>query len=411
MENVYYIGNLIYLDSLHCVKSMKKLFLFFFLGLLGCDSNFNNYFNDHSNPKDYLFVASKIKQFPTENFFSGKIYSLQFFKDSEKYLSFLVPNENKLIVYNYDDETLFHIQEFQIEGPYGVGELGFLSSHYNISKDSLLIYNFQNGVLFLLNDSSSLLNSFRVSNYKDPEVMPAPFPNSIRPIQYINQTVYLSSGLTNRLADFSGFPSVVKIDLLSKKVNFFGEFSNLYSKAYWGNTFKYDPAIAILDERIYINFPIDFGIHFSDLKGLKFEIKKIGSDYFKEIPYFKENSNYFLSINPNERNLEEDYFSLSNSDFAGLLVDEQREMLYRIAYLRPSLEEVQRGDRIPDFSVIVLDKNLNKLTEKRFDGKIFDCEMIFVSDEGLNIFRKDLYLKDENFMSFEVWSVERPFKN
>ena len=240
--------------------------------------------------------------------------------------------------------------------------------------------------------------------------MPAPFPNSIRPIQYVNQTVYLSSGLTNRLSDFSGFPSVVKIDLLSEKVNFLGEFSKLYSKAYWGNTFKYDPAIAILNGKIYINFPIDFGIHFGDLNGSKFEIQKIGSEYFKEIPFFKKNSDYFLSINSNERNLEEDFFSLSNSDFAGLLVDEKREMLYRIAYLRPSLDKVQSGDRIPDFSVIVLDKNLNKLAEKRFDGKIFDCEMIFVSAEGLNIFRKDLYLQDENFMSFEVWSVEKSVK-
>lgn len=411
MINEYCIGNLIHLDSLNYIKSMKKLFLILFIVLLSCDSSFKNYFNDYSNSKDYLFVSSKIKKFPTENFFSGTIYSLQFFKDSEKYLSFLVPNENKLIVYNYDDETLSYVQEIEIEGPNGIGELGFLSSHYNISKDSLLIYNFQNGALFLLDDSTSLLNSFRVSDYKDPEVMPAPFPNSIRPIQYVNQAVYLSSGLTNRISDFLGFPSFVKVDLLSKKVNFLGEYSKLYSKAYWGNTFKYDPAIAILDERIYINFPIDFGIHFADLKGSKFQIKKIGSEYFNEIPYFKGNPNYFLSINPNERNLEEDYFSLSNSDFAGLLVDEQREILYRIAYLRPSLDKVQSGDRIPDFSVIVLDKNLIKLAEKRFDGKIFDCEMIFVSDEGLNIFRKDLYQNDENFMSFEVWSVERSVRN
>lgn len=390
---------------------MKILYLFLFIGLVSCKTDFENSFKDTYKSKDFVFINSKLKRFPTGNYFTGTIYSFQFFEDSGKYLSFLVPGQNKVVAYNYDDEKLAYVQEFLIDGPNGVGELGFLSAHRNISKDSLLLYNFQIGVLFHLNDSSKLLKRIKVTDYKNSEVMPAPFPNSIRPIQYVNQTVYLSSGLTNRLSDFSGFPSVVKIDLLSNEVKFIGEFSDLYNKAYWGNTFKYDPAIGILDGKIYLNFPIDFGIHFSDLKDLKFKIQKIGSEYFEEIPYFKDNPEYFLSIDPNERNIEEDFFSLSTSDFAGLLVDEKKEMIYRIAYIRPSLEKVQNGDRIPDFSVIVLDENLKKLAEKRFDGKIYDCEMIFVSDEGLNIFRKDLYLQDENFMSFEVWSLEKTIED
>lgn len=67
-------------------------------------------------------------------------------------------------------------------------------------------------------------------------------------------------------------------------------------------------------------------------------------------------------------------------------------MIFRIAYIRSGLEKVQRRDRIPDFSVIISDKNLNILSEKRFDGKIYDFEMIFVSDEGLDIFGK-IYLR------------------
>ena len=57
MINEYCIGNLIHLDSLNYIKSMKKLFLILFIVLLSCDSSFKNYFNE----KKKLFFFPSIK--------------------------------------------------------------------------------------------------------------------------------------------------------------------------------------------------------------------------------------------------------------------------------------------------------------------------------------------------------------
>ncbi len=88
----------------------------------------------------------------------------------------------------------------------------------------------------------------------------------------------------------------------------------------------------------------------------------------------------------------------------GILHDLTNQVYYRIAYIRPSIGEVEEDNRIPDISIITLDKNLIKIGEDFFKGKTYDNTMIFVTSRGLNIARKDLYSEDENYLIFEVFA-------
>lgn len=95
--------------------------------------------------------------------------------------------------------------------------------------------------------------------------------------------------------------------------------------------------------------------------------------------------------------------AMSHSDFAGILYDEFNKVYYRIVYLRPNLEEVKAGNKAPNFSIITLDENLQKIGEDFFDQKTYDNSMIFVSSKGLNIARKDLFYENEELIQFEIF--------
>jgi hypothetical protein len=125
----------------------------------------------------------------------------------------------------------------------------------------------------------------------------------------------------------------------------------------------------------------------------------MGSKYFNEIPPLNLDMKYYEK----KRYVEEGDYSLSTSDFAGLLIDSFKQYVIRIAYIRPSLFQVQEGNKIPDFSIIISDNELNRLGEFKFDEKIYDCVNIFITEEGINVFRKDLYKEDENYLFFETF--------
>ncbi len=383
---------------------MKKLLKFIvFVSLIGCSSKLDNSIDKTDFTPKLNLESLKIKRFPTYSGLSGSLNSIGFFRDSIDYFSVVNPGQNQIVLFDYDSEEIVNLIELQMEGPNGIGNLGLMSSHSFISRDSLLVYNLQTGNLFLLHGSGVLGKKIPMTDYSSSDPLPTPFPNSIRPIQFKDSIAYMAVG-SYRVLDYDGLPSVISVNIFDEKVNFLGSHSKLYSEAYWGNTFKYDPAIGVLGDNIVINYPVDFNLYYSKIS--TFSINKIeaSSVYFNSIPYFKEDSDYFLSVNQNEKNVEEDNYSLSTSDFAGILTDKWNNLIYRIAYIRPTLAEVQGGIKIPDFSIIILNQKFEKVGEMKFDGKIYDCSMIFISADGLNIFRKDLYSQNEDFLSFEVFS-------
>ncbi|WGH74118.1 DUF4221 family protein [Tenacibaculum tangerinum] len=100
-------------------------------------------------------------------------------------------------------------------------------------------------------------------------------------------------------------------------------------------------------------------------------------------------------------------YSLSNSDYTAVIKDSYRNLYYRIVYLRPSLEDVKKGKRVPDFSVIVINENLDIIVEKKFNSTIYSHTIIIPNEKGLAIARKDLYNLNDNKLTFSFFNIKK----
>ncbi len=394
-------------------KILLTLFLFaFFLQSCEKKTNFKPFYQEENSlifKERQVLETKEIKRFPLSGNSEYWSNSLGYSKtNNEEIFSFFNYVDQTIKIFDYKKQNLTQEIQLNEEGPHGVGYLGQVSGHFLVSSDSIFVYNINTGVLFQINKSSEIVSRFLLSNYEDPMNLPVPSVSTIRPIGKLGKYLFITCGLNNRKSDYSDYPIAIRIDLQSKDKNYIMTLPEIYNKAYWGGYFKYECAIAVNSNlsHMVFNFPIDPVLYKIDLRTHEKKQVFSGSKFFKEIRPFKENMDYWKTKNPNEKDIEEDKYSLTTPDFAGLLYDRFEGNYYRIAYLRPSEDDYQNGQRLPDFSLIILDQNLKKIGEKRFSSKQYDPSMIFISQDGVNLLRKDLYDENENFLSFEVFEIK-----
>lgn len=338
--------------------------------------------------------------------FESNSISYQKNKDQE-YLSILNPFDQSIRLYDYSKQEQISTTKMDEEGPNGVGTLGPASAHLFHSTDSIFLYNINLGKLFLVNQESKVINQYLISDYENSANFPAPFPSTLRPMYFFQDNIFMACGINRQLENYEDHPSSLKIDLSSRKLNYLTTYPKIYSSAYWGATYKYDPSLTINSKtsELTVNYPIDPFLHSMNLHTGTQTSKFVGSSYFEEINPYQPDPKFFLSRNPNERDFAQLNQGLSTSDFESIIYDEVRDLYYRISYIRPSMEQVQANDAIPDFSIIVLNNNFEKVGEKLFERELYDCTKIFISQGGINIARSDLYDIDENYLQFELFEI------
>ena len=77
-----------------------------------------------------------------------------------------------------------------------------------------------------------------------------------------------------------------------------------------------------------------------------------------------------VRIDHNVANPEKKEYSRTSSDFNKIISDPYRGYYYRVAYIRPTLEEFRSGNTVIDFSISILNEDFKKIGEKLFDGSI-----------------------------------------
>jgi len=86
-------------------------------------------------------------------------------QDSE-YVSFLNFHENSIKYYSLEEPDKINTINLSVEGPNGVGLLNPNSAHVFISKDSLCVYNENNGKLYFVDNQGKLFKTKDVSFYE-----------------------------------------------------------------------------------------------------------------------------------------------------------------------------------------------------------------------------------------------------
>lgn len=91
---------------------------------------------------------------------------------------------------------------------------------------------------------------------------------------------------------------------------------------------------------------------------------------------------------------------VSQTSYSYIFYDSYREVYYRFVNIRRDMVDADLEDQFPhlknDFSIIVLDKDFNFLTEKRFPGKIHYPYKSFFGEKGLYLSRTNPFYEGLN---------------
>lgn len=366
-------------------------------------------YHQAENSKEYSesieFIAIDTLSFYLDSRSSYETNSISYSShDGNETLSYLSAFDSEIHVFNFSNQTKIKTIKIDFEGPNGVGMFDRMSCHYLLSFDSIFLYNLNIGQLFLLDSNAKKLNQYTVSNYSDTTI-PTPIPWTLRPMQFADEKIYFPCGPNGYKESYEGHPSSLVVDLSTKKASYLTTFIPSYSQAFWGDGYKYDPGIAlnIHTNQIVVNYPIDHHLQVMDLKDKSTSLHYVGSSHIEEIEPYQSNVRFFEEQNSSVKDHIQSIHGYSNSDYESILYDRFLKVYYRIAYLRPSRDRVELGEQIPDFSIIILNEQFEKIGERVFEKELYDSRKIVVTSKGLIIGRKDFYEKDEDFMVFEVF--------
>lgn len=367
-----------------------------------------------------LIISCKEKKSKPNEFELVKDYSVSFSLDKEtgyfqsyisrnihkeiEYLSYINGLNNTIYYYDVNFPDKINKIALEIKGPNGVGKLSSISGLLFLNPNKIFVYNAFTGLLYLVNKEGQVLKKYEIFDPKG-NVLAFPEINNLKPFFLKENSIYFPCGLLEYKTNYDNSLSVIKLDLKTEKVIPVLNYPDKYNKGFWGSSFKYIPSVIPLENSIVASFPI------------KNKLVKYNLNNQQELTEFEASSYYFhdkikpyssdIQYNLENRNYEsEDNFSLSESDYISLIHDSSNNYFYRICHLRKDKNE-NREFR-PDISIIILDKNFNVIGETLLDGNIYDHIMIVKMKNGLGIARRDLYKKNENELTFDIF---KPLKN
>lgn len=308
----------------------------------------------------------------------NELFNYALYADKEKtYFSFQNQNTNELLFYNLATQDFEFKMTPPMDGSNGVGRV---SGYYIHNMDSIYLTNLDIKEISLINKECSVLNKYLYDQDCEGKELSSFYLGGAhyKPAQQIGRTLYLYSG-PNRFIEQDPvaitfdmdngtikalpfcYPDYPGSDIKLKKYGLEDSFSRCYDGKHFIYSFYYD-------ENIYIATPSHDSI----------EKRPIKSKYFEKVQLPDE-----LKATPQD-------FCL-NAWYGNLLYDPYREVYYRIAY--PSSESMDKGVRPVElfsygrknFSIIILDKDLNIIGETLFPDYTYNSWVLFVAKDGLYI--------------------------
>ncbi len=349
---------------------------------------------------------------------SGTAFSMSSFgiTDTKQGEVFTMLNryDKSIKVFNIENPQNNKTIYLEEKGANGIGSFKGYLSHLYVNDDSIFIYNgSQNITLFLVNSKSKVLSATKLYSPKEKTVHPFPQPTAHAPILKVGNKLYFSCGCSLFQKKFSNYPMVLEFNIANKKLRYIFPMSKKYDKGFWGSFYRYLPAFTYnsLNHKFVLNYPVDEKLYFGNEKTGKISLidKAVSSKLIKTPEPMDSDINYGFSKNIDYQKISR--FTNSNSDYSAIYYDPYQNVYYRMVYIKHTKDELKTGKVFPNFSIIVLDSNFNRLCEQFFDIEKYDYNMVLVSKKGLLIARKDLYDKNDNELSFSVFKVKMNEKN
>lgn len=380
---------------------MKPLFIIvIFLIFVSCHSNRAGK-NDASENAHYvtkLKAADKKLTFQLNSWLVNRSVCLQPYTspDSSNYLFYLSGYTHQLCVFNIDSEKLVNIIKLQPRGPNGVGDANGFEV---LSYDSICVTsNFQRR-LFIINQEGKRTSTIDYSKYQQDQMVYAPNSRSLENMRmgFKDSKLYIPF--------YPGFDETNYKSIAPEKVRMVAELDTAAKTArmvdiglpkdFWTSKF-YPPFFGFFIEkdRFYLNF-----MYYDDV---------FVSDDAKTWKSYPAKSKYV-----DVRNGKFKFRQGLNPHYSKLVADPYRDVFYRFAVQEHGVtEERSYRDLLqypPDFSIMILDKDMNVIGETLFPTDVYDMNGYFITKDGLYLSLSNPYNPNYNvdLLEFQLFKLEK----
>lgn len=327
--------------------------------------------------------------------------------DALQRLSLLNSYSNSIYLYNAVDGAFLDSIRFDKEGADGVGTM---QGYYYHNDDSIFIYPYSEGRVYLANSRGKVQKIYRLYDadamaYDTTRFLPVPYMETRLPMFYRSGKLFLSGGLLvdTSLEHKDNTFVCISYDVCTKKSHFAMPYPEMYRKYNWGGDFFYrQPSITMTSGgELLVSFAADHNLWKYNSATGQCDSLYAGSRDIKEIAPLSTQKKAFPDDVPGEL-ISEWYYS--QPSYESVYADPYKGLYYRIARLSNPAHKLNTFNDKP-VVVIVLDKDLNYVGEECLpEGVSYDTFNTYVSPEGLNI---HIYnSKDEDHATFYTYNAK-----
>lgn len=297
-------------------------------------------------------------------------------------LSFYNPFSKKIYFYNFQTKNFIDaisLNQLPIQKPIDI------SGHYIHNSDSIFLFDSWKSRVYLISKKGDLVDSFSVNNIKkDKFILPTIAFNNAMQAHFYKGKLYIT-GLTIGEFEYetsSNRPILIVVDLKNGSTSYIGSYPEIYRRenANWGGVNYRSVFTMFDDENAFLSFPASHNIIRLNLNSGKTDEYYSGSRFFDTIPSINKAKKEW-----NNKNLHNKHH-FENGSYSSVIYDPYRNFVYRVGEL-PLNEFVEgiRGKMVKQFSIIILDSNLNKVGETLIPQLSHSRLGFFVTPSGLHM--------------------------
>lgn len=375
-----------------------SLYIFFFISCSNQIILYNDGIEDQVKQikiiKDYCFDTLFISQALSPNPVMSQIYD----------------NQGQVEYYMWDHDTIFGIDYYSSKVLKKIilknkcGKLNSCSGFKICSGDSIFVYNYWSGILFLLDSTSTVVKRWNILQHEKKYKYPL-YPRTIgySPIILYNDDVILSGSNYGHVfkAEGKDNPVSLRLNLRNGSISYIKSYPEHYRKANFGSEhckLVYH-ASGEKNDCILYSFPMDHNIYYYSGKLDSIRAIYAGSKYVKniksaDIPYSKMIKDRKVGVS----------YYVSESTYADIVYDKYRNFYYRIVEFPIKNWQINSRTFIKPFSILVLDHNFNVIGESEIiNDKAYNRNNIHIVPEGLIIQKCN---SDENIIIFSLFKFQ-----
>lgn len=335
--------------------------------------------NSLENSSEYNLIPSgELIILPLDDSTPNISNGIQYFHGENPLLFNLNWSKNNLQIYDLHKEAKIKEIVFDQEGPEGVSEVFGIHVH---NLDSIFLFNQGSGQIYLADTSGRVYNTIK---YKAPDnYTPA----------FVHNTYFLSSPILNGdnlivKTHFHGHIAHISNEELSEKELLYSvnlktgstQFLGLkYPSDYLVDGIKYvEPSITSGNNTFVISYFGDHRIYYVDQSEREMKNKLVKSRYVEErLPV----------LSPDVDPLGLRSYAYASPHYETITHDPFRNVYLRFAFhhyeLDPDVPIHELRNYSGPFSIQILDKELNLISETAFEKNIYHPFDFFIGEEGL----------------------------